>query len=459
MLPSTILHQKPGAQWAFVPHADAEEIAQTLVAFANSEGGTLCLGVGADGRLGTIFTPEEAADALMAAQRLCRPPVPTQWQQEQVPGGAIVLLRIDRGGEVHSLNDGRILVRKGAENAQADGAELDRLLAARPTGDFETQAVVGATREDLDEDVIVDYLEKRQARNPRHTILPKDKLLQQIGALSDDLTPTVSGMLLFGKEPQLFLPQSRAIFVKFADTGPRGPEGSFGYGRREEFIGPLPAIIDRAWRVIWEEMDKRSTVRGLQRQEETEYPSSAVREALVNAVAHRDYRLTGRSIEIRMYTDRMEITSPGGLPAHITVDNIVEEHYSRNPRLVNGLYQWGYIEELGLGVDRMIEDMVKAGHPPPVFEAKTHRFTVTLHNTRDQARALQMGQAGEGTMNERQMKALEYIQRNGSITNSDYRLLCPHVGPETLRLDLADLVTRGILLKIGDKRGTRYIMK
>ena len=370
-----------------------------------------------------------------------------------------MLLRIDRGGEVHSLNDGRILVRKGAENAQADGAELDRLLAARPTGDFETQPVIGATREDLDEDVIVDYLEKRQARNPRHTILPKDKLLQQIGALSDDLTPTVSGMLLFGKEPQLFLPQSRAIFVKFADTGPRGPEGSFGYGRREEFIGPLPAIIDRAWRVIWEEMDKRSTVRGLQRQEETEYPSSAVREALVNAVAHRDYRLTGRSIEIRMYTDRMEITSPGGLPAHITVDNIVEEHYSRNPRLVNGLYQWGYIEELGLGVDRMIEDMVKAGHPPPVFEAKTHRFTVTLYNTRDQARALQMGQSGEGTMNERQMKALEYIQRNGSITNSDYRLLCPHVGPETLRLDLADLVTRGMLLKIGDKRGTRYIMK
>ena len=70
-----------------------------------------------------------------------------------------------------------------------------------------------------------------------------------------------------------------------------------------------------------------------------------------------------------------------------------------------------------------------------------------------------MGQAGEGTMNERQMKALEHIQRNGSITNSDYRLLCPHVGPETLRLDLADLVARGMLLKIGDKPGTRYIMK
>jgi len=457
MLPSTILHQKPGPHWAFVPDADAAAIAETLVAFANSDGGTLVLGVNAEGRLGTIFTTEEASDALLAAQRLCRPPVPTQWQpQEPVPGGAVVVLRVDRSGDIHSLDDGRILVRKGAENAQPDGVELDRLLAGRPTGDFETQPVAGATRDELDEEVITDYLEKRQARNPRHTILPTDKLLQQIGALSDDLSPTVSGMLLFGKEPQLFLPHSRAIFVKFADTGPRGPEGSFGYGRREEFLGPLPRIIERAWRVIWEEMDKRAVVRGLQREEETEYPFSAVREALVNAVAHRDYRLTGRSIEIRMYTDRMEITSPGGLPAHITVDNIVEEHYSRNPRLVNGLYQWGYIEELGLGVDRMIEDMLKAGHPPPQFEAKSHRFTVTLYNTRDQARA---AQKWEGSMNERQMQALDYIQRNGSITNSDYRTLCSHVGAETLRLDLADLVARGILLKIGDKRGTRYIMK
>lgn len=88
-------------------------------------------------------------------------------------------------------------------------------------------------------------------------------------------------------------------------------------------------------------------VRGLQRQEETEYPQSSVREALVN-VSHRDDHLTGSSIEIRMYTDRLEITSPGGLPAHITLDNIVEEHYSRNPRIVNGLYQWGYIGRIGI---------------------------------------------------------------------------------------------------------------
>lgn len=456
-LTQSLLHQKPGQQLAFLQSAQPEAIAETLTAFANSDGGVLVLGMSADGELGDLYSAEEATDALRAALRLCKPPVHTEWQQEQVAGGLVVLLRIDRSGEVHALWDGRIMVRKGIENRPAEGSDIHQLGANRPIGDFETQIVAGAAREDLNDDVIDDYMERRQKRNPRSTILPKDKLLQQIGALSEDRIPTISGILLFGKEPQFFLPHSRAIFVKFADVTPRGPEGSFGYGRREELVGPLPVIIDRAWRVLWEEMDKRAVVRGLQRHEETEYPQAPVREALVNAVAHRDYRLTGRSIEIRMYTDRLEITSPGGLPAHITLDNIVEEHYSRNPRLVNGLYQWGYIEELGLGIDRMIEDMVSAGYQPPKFEAKSHRFSVILHNLKDKARTA--SPQWESNMNERQMKALEFLQRHGAITNRDYRDLCPHVGPESLRLDLADLVDKGIILKIGDKRGTRYILK
>ncbi|MCC6167704.1 MAG: putative DNA binding domain-containing protein [Caldilineaceae bacterium] len=450
------LTQSPGQTVAYLRHAEPEPMAETLTALANAEGGTLVLGCDVAGRLGDVFVEEDAADALRAALRLCRPPVHTDWSQQQVPGGTVVVLRVERSGTLHSLWDGRVLVRKGPENRPVDGAEIEQLLANRPVGDFELQEVAGATREDLDEDIIDNYLERRQKRNPRSGILPKDKLLQQIGAVTEARVPTVSGMLLFGREPQLFLPQSRAIFVRFADVQPRGPEGSFGYGRREELIGPLPVIIDRAWRVMWEEMDKQAVVRGLQRHEETEYPQSAVREALVNAVAHRDYRLTGRSIEIRMYTDRLEVTSPGGLPAHITLDNIVEEHYSRNPRIVNGLYQWGYIEELGLGVDRMIEDMVSAGHMPPKFEAKSHRFSVILYNRRDPVQAMK---SWEQNMNERQIKAIEFLQRHGTITNRDYRDLCPHVGPETLRLDLADLVSKGLVLKIGDKRGTRYILK
>ena len=455
-MPATYLHQKPGQRLAFVPDAEPALIAETLVALANSEGGTLVLGANPDGRLGTIFTSDEAADAVMAAERICQPPVKTQWHQEQAPGGAVVILLVERSTRVHRMADGRVLVRRGAENAPADDGEIDRLLANRSADEFEVQPVPGATRDDLDEDVIEQYLERRQRRSPTRSILPKDKLLQQIGALTEDGAPTVSGLLLFGREPQLFMPHARAVFVKFPHTEPRGPEGNLGYGRREEFVGPLPEIIERAFGVVVQEMDKRAVVRGLQRTEETEYPDLVVREALVNAICHRDYRITGRGVEIRMYTDRLEIISPGGLPAHITLDNIVEEHYSRNPRIVNALYYWRYIEELGLGVDMMIEVMAKNGLQPPVFDAKPHRFMVTLYNKRN---LLLSGQAWENNMNERQLKALEFVQQNGSISNSDYRTLCPHVGPETLRLDLADLVNRGLLLMIGEKRGTRYILK
>jgi ATP-dependent DNA helicase RecG len=156
-----------------------------------------------------------------------------------------------------------------------------------------------------------------------------------------------------------------------------------------------------------------------------------------------------------MFSDRMEVISPGGLPGFITVDNLVEEHFSRNPRLVSGLFQWGYIEELGLGIDRMIEEMVQAGQPPPQFKATPYSFTVTLYNARDR----QAAPKWEKSMNERQARALTYVRERGSITNSDYRRLCPDVSPETLRLDLTDLVDRGVLLRIGAKKGTYYILK
>jgi ATP-dependent DNA helicase RecG len=201
-----------------------------------------------------------------------------------------------------------------------------------------------------------------------------------------------------------------------------------------------------------------------------------VREALVNAVCHRDYRLRGRRIEIRKYADRLEIISPGGLAGFITLDNIIEEHFSRNPRLVQGLFQWGYIEELGLGIDRMIEDMVSAGHPAPKFNATAYSFTVIMSNVRER-RAMQnivltpaptssaspaaevTTSSGNLTVNERQARAIQYVRDHGRITNKDFQVLCPNVTPETLRMDLADLVDKNLLMRVGEKKGTFYILK
>jgi ATP-dependent DNA helicase RecG len=452
---ATPYERRPGQTLALMGEPEVELLAETLVALANSDGGTILIGVDESGQATGQIYADEVEVALQAAVQECRPPVEARWHQAAAEEGLAFAIAVARSPELHSLADGRVLVRTGAENHPLSGDQIRQLAATKSTGDFEAEPAPGARREDFDDEVIAEFVAKWEERQHREWTRPVDELLLEVGALDENVRPTVTGVLMFARNPQAFLPQSGLTFVKFVGTLPRGEAGQPGYGRREEIGGPLARIIQRTWEVMGEEMRIGAVVTGLERQERTEYPVAAVREALVNAVAHRDYRLGGRRIEVRMFTDRMEITSPGGLPGFITVDNIVEEHFSRNPRIVAGLYQWGYIEELGLGVDLMIEEMVRAGHPPPKFRDTPYSFSVTLHNVRERAPL----PAWTRTMNERQARALAYMEEHGRITNRDYRTLCPDVSAETLRLDLVDLVEQGILLKIGAKKGTYYIMK
>lgn len=449
-----MLKNKPGQRLAFLPDADVDTLAECLVAFANGDGGLIVLGLDEEGRPTETIWEEEAEAALLTAATLCRPPVPTEWRPVETKQGVMVGINVPRSTELHALEDGRVLVRSSDQNRPLSGEEVRNLAASKGTAQFETEVVPGARFTDLDPDVIDDYLKQREARGAAR-VTSTASLLFEVGATDREGNPTTTGILLFGKNPQMFFPQSGIVFVKFPGTEPRGENGGIGYGRRDELSGPLARIVERAWNIIFEEMRIGAMVEKLERQEITEYPRFAVREALVNAVAHRDYRIYGRRIEIRMYADRLEVISPGSLPGYMTLDNLVEEHFSRNPRLVNGLFQWGYIEELGLGIDQMIEEMVQAGHKPPTFKATAHSFTVILSNKRERTPVPKWTRS----MNERQTRALTYIREQGSITNREYQKLCPDVSAETLRLDLADLVERGLLLKIGSKKGTYYILK
>lgn len=455
---SSILRRGPGLQLEIMTEPSVERLAETMVAFANTDGGSILLGVDAQGQITGALQPEDAESLLRAALAQCRPLVVTRWEQFEDRAGLAVAITVPRSTELHALADGRVLVRTHTGNEPLDGARISHLAATKASGDFEMETVAGATRGDLDEEVIQDYLHRRAARLGRDLGQTEDELLTAIGALTPRGEPTVAGLLLFGKEPQFFIPQSGLIYVRFVGTEPRGPGGLPGYSRREEFTGALARMIEDCWAILLKEMRGEAVVRGLKREERTLYPLFAVREALVNAVCHRDYRLTGRRVEIRQFDDRLEVTSPGGLPGYITLDNIVEEHFSRNPRLVNGLFEWGYIEQLGLGIDRMIEEMVQAGHPQPEFKATPYSFTVILRRNVAAVARRAIPEWATG-MNERQIRAIQYLQETGRITNREYHELCPDVSAETLRLDLNDLVEKGLLMKIGDKKGTYYILK
>ena len=477
------IQAQEGPRVAFLRAADADRIAENMVAFANTEGGVIVVGAQPDGKPAHPRADgRDLENVLKLADELYNPPVVIEtWEEIRVEfdgaradgrdaddggetenhkpcsttGLPAYAIRVPRSTELHALADGRVLIRSGKVNRPLGGQEILRLASAKNTGDFETEAVPGATVDDFSREMIDEYLEKRAERTKRPYSGEIHNLLAEVGAITAEGKPTVSGLLLFCDYPQQWLPQSGVVFAKFVGTTPRGESGLAGYSRREELIGPVPRLIEATWNLVWSEMAVSAVVKGLEREETFEYPQFAVREALVNAICHRDYRLRGRRIEVRMFSDRLEVISPGGLPGFITVENIKDEHFSRNPRLVGGLFQWGYIEELGLGIDRMIEVMEQAGHSPPRFDARPYSFALALHNERKKPRPPEWSR----DTNHRQARALQYIRENGSITNREYRGLIDKISAETLRLDLVDLVSKDILSKIGAKKGTYYVLK
>jgi ATP-dependent DNA helicase RecG len=169
----------------------------------------------------------------------------------------------------------------------------------------------------------------------------------------------------------------------------------------------------------------------------------------------------GEGIRLLMFQDRLEVYSPGRLPGHVTLDNLKDERYSRNEAIVAVLSDLGYIERLGYGVDRMIAAMQEAGLPAPLFEETAAGFRVTLYSAGDALVSPRPEQQrwGHQFLNERQERALAYVQANERITNSEYQELAPDVSAETIRRDLADLVEKNILIRIGSKKATYYILK
>ena len=450
-------HSQQGEHVAFAREtATVSKLAETLVAFANAGGGTLLVGL--DPRSGKptgLQDPEATADRALQAALSADPPLiiplPEVAEREE---GPVLAITVPPGlPHVYSLR-GKYLVRDGARNRPLAPRQLRRLLMERGAVSFEALVPDDARLEDLDWERAESYLAglgSMPSGNREEALLQRGCLAKRDG----EFLPTYAGLLLFGMEPQRWVRSSMILVVRYAGT-------SMGdIFVRDEIHGTLPEQIRRAEAFVLDNMRRGVRLLGLERIEETEYPVEAIREAIVNAIAHRDYRIRGDEIRVLMFGDRIEFYSPGRLPGHITVDNLVEERFSRNEIIVQILSDMGFIERLGYGIDRMIRLMTRAGLPAPRFEETTAGFQVTLagHGASligEQADALRWRQAG---LNERQEQALAYLVEKGRITNREYQGLCPDVSPETIRRDLADLVQKDLLLKIGEKRATYYIFK
>lgn len=435
------LHAGPGPLLAFVPDPDPTTLAETAVALANTDGGVILLGLSPDGTY--TGAGDDLDAALQQADAHCKPSL-TLDHRETIfhDHGPLMAVQVARGVRVHALDDGRVLVREGAANRVLDGTEIRRLVSARTTGDFEADAVPGTRPGHLSPDLLAEFMLRRADRSGL-PVVSYDQMLLDIGAVTlPDYQATVAGMLLFGAEPQRWLPQSGIRFVRYV-----GKKTQSGVVYDRMLHGPLMRLLDETWDLVREQ--GRQTDSG-----DEDYPADAVREALVNAACHRDYRLRKQPIEVRIFADRLEVISPGGLPGFLTEKHLVGGRFSRNPCLAWSLFQWGYTQEPGLGLRRMIEVMAQRGHRPPQFEARPYRVTVRLYKARTDG----VPPGSDGALSDPQRRALDYARLHGSVTLRELGALCPNVRPDRLQTDLADLAERGRLRKVGARAGAYYIL-
>lgn len=445
--------QPPGPRLAFAGDRQRlDEIAESLAALANAHGGALVISGGRGSQLAPLRDPAAAIELALSAALACTPPLIIPLPQVVVYHDMpVVVVEVPAGlPYVYSVN-GRYLRREGASNQPLSLAALHRLFSERADLGWERQVPPGAAFAELDPDLIAAYA--RRVGPPAGD--DPLALLARRGCLIDG-APTNAGLLLFGREVAARFPHAEITLVRY-----RGREPADVF-EREDICAPLPEAIRRAERWLNEHMWKGSRMVGLEREDWTQFPPGAVREALVNAVAHRDYTARGEGIRITLFSDRLEVYSPGRLPGHVTLDNIRAERFSRNPAIVQVLADLGLVERLGYGIDRMLRQLAAAGLPPATLRETAAGFLVILPG---QPMAEELPGGVDTTawrrmgLNDRQIAALLFVVEHQRITNRDLQEMYPDVSAETIRRDLSDLVSRGLLLKVGDKRATYYILK
>ncbi len=390
-----------------LPTPDPDALAAALVALANTDGGVIVID-GAD-RL-------DVERALIQAHRLHQPAIPLA--PDAVTDAPAI--RVPRSPLVHALSDGQVLVQAASGPRALDGEEIRALLSARASGDFEGEIVPGARIGDLDPARVADFMQACARQGDPHLDAP----LLEMEAITPDYHVTVAGMLLFGRDPQRWLPHSGARFVRYVGETP---------ALDQAVGGPLVQLIDTLWELIRTQM-RTSTASG-----ELQYPLLAVQEALVNAAVHRDYRLRGERVTVSMYADHLEITSPGGLPGFLTRgDQLFAHRYRRNPRLSDALRAWGY----GHSLVEMVSQ--GNGHRPTEITARPYAFGVRFYAAGDPLPEPELH-----PLTERQQAALDYVRDHGSITLREFQTLCGTVAPAALQADLRLLAEAGHLRPVG----------
>jgi ATP-dependent DNA helicase RecG len=316
---------------------------------------------------------------------------------------------------------------------------------------FDTTACDGAGLQHLSRKRIDWFLDtaRRERGFPLKSSTSTQALLSHLNLIENG-KPTNAAVLLFGSAPQRFHRNAETKCIHCHGTEYRRPFASLQvYGG--DLFDQANQSLDFVLAKIGRSIGTRAT--GITAAATYELPPDAVGEAILNAIAHRDYH-SNASVEVRLFADRLEIWNPGRLPGTLTLDDLRNDHPSvpNNPLIAESLYLTRYIERVGSGTQAIFGLCREAGLPEPVFEQRSGSFVVTIW--RDWLTPEVLARLD---LNERQKQAVSHVKITGRITNAEYQEITGAARKTALR-DLEAMVDKVVFRRIGEKRGTHYIL-
>ncbi len=427
----------------------SEGVQQAIAAFSNTHGGILLAGVRDNGDVIGLEVGPETEARLHQSIRAVHDPGRYTIHQFVVGDRTVLAIVVARREEGFAqLSSGAVLVRRGASNVKLFGEELATFLAERKLTRFETTAT--ASLLDDADPVALDRVAQALGWTTEIT-----QRLREFGLVSTSPRGevlTVAGCAFLLEDPAEALGKSYIEYFRY-------PGDDATYERRLEIRGPLDVQVREATRVVSDELGVQMAVVGVTRHELPRVPIEVLREALANAVAHRQYELNHSPIRVHRYPNRLEIVSPGSLPEPVTVLSIREQSAARNPNMIRLLRSMHLAEDAGLGIDLM-QDRMKANLlVPPHFEEESASFKVTLDtesavSAEERAWIASIIDRGEIEPDDRTL--LLHAARGERLTNKAVRELLT-LDSTQARARLQRLRDAGLLLQLGERSSTVYV--
>ncbi len=343
---------------------------------------------------------------------------------------------------------GRYYVRTGSTTSELTGTALNDFLLRKSGKTWDDVVEERATLNDIDEVTISEFLKVAQesGRLPDSRELNTVQLLEKL-RLANNSQIKRAAIILFGKDPGKFFP---SISVKIGRFGKSDDDLKFQEIEEGNLFHLLKEVLLQLNRKFF---IKPINFEGMLRIEKGEYPVAALREMLLNALVHKSY--SGVPIQIRIYDDKINIWNEGTLPEGLTNELLKQQHPSRprNPIIADVCFKGGYIDAWGRGTLKIIDACKEADLPEPDIRERHGGFSVTLY--KDVFTEEQLQKVG---LNQRQVKAILFLKEKSKITNKDYQTICDTSERTALR-DLDELVNKNLIEKVGDKKGTYYVLR